>query len=264
MRSLALEPASARSHAELAALFTAAYEGYSMPVSIDEATFSYMARAWDYDLGRSLVATDAGTDVGLCMLAVRGEDAWIGGVGVIPNRRGQGIGEGLMRAAGENARARSVKRLWLEVLVQNEPAITLYEKLGYKRIRKLEVWSHERGELVSRKHKVPAVPVPDAIGRSETRLPWQRADATVSRLPDAQALLGNRGSLVYRSAGGTASVLQLEADSDEALVQLLGSLPEETTRLSYLNGPEGDPLNAVLESLGGTRVARQHEMLLEL
>ncbi len=67
-----LEPASARSHAELAALFTAGYEGYFMPVSIDEAAFSFMARTWDYDLAGSLVAVDGGADVGLCMLAVRG------------------------------------------------------------------------------------------------------------------------------------------------------------------------------------------------
>ena len=72
MGSVALEPASGRSHAELAALFTAGYEGYFMPVSIDEAAFAFMARGWDYDLDGSLVAIDGGEDVGLCMLAVRG------------------------------------------------------------------------------------------------------------------------------------------------------------------------------------------------
>lgn len=263
MAAVALEPASGRSHAELAALFTAGYEGYYMPVSIDEAAFSFMAGTWDYDLDRSLVATDAGADVGLCMLAVRGEDAWIGGVGIVAGRRGEGIGEQLMRAAEENARARGVKRLWLEVLVQNEPAIGLYEKLGYMRIRALELWSLDE-KLVFQKHKVPSVPVADAVGRSETRQPWQRADATVSNLADAHALSDGHGSLIYRGAAGTASLLQVEADDEDAILQLLGSLPEDTTRLWYLNGPEGDPVNALLESLGGTQVARQHEMLLEL
>jgi len=264
MAAVALEPASGRSHAELAALFTAGYEGYYMPVSIDEAAFSFMAGTWDYDLDRSLVATDAGADVGLCMLAVRGEDAWIGGVGIVAGRRGEGIGEQLMRAAEENARARGVTRLWLEVLVQNEPAIGLYEKLGYTRIRGLELWSLEE-KLVFQKHKVPSVPVADAVGRGEIRQPWQRADATVSNLADAHAFAGEHGSLVYRIASeGTASLLQIEADEENAILQLLGSLPEDTVRLWYLNGPEGDPLNAVLESLGGTQVARQHEMVLDL
>ena len=258
-----LEPASGYSPAQLAELFTAAYEGYYMPVAIDEAAFSFMSGTWDYDLAGSLVATDAGADVGLCMLAVRGEDAWIGGVGIIAGRRGEGIGEQLMRAAEENARARGVKRLWLEVLVQNEPAIRLYEKLGYRRVRELELWSLDE-KLVFQKHKIRSAPVAGAVGRSTARLPWQRANATVSNLTDAHALAGDHGSLIYRTTSeGTVSLLQVEADDEDAILQLLGSLPEDTTRLWYMNGPEGDPLNAVLESLGGTQVARQHEMLLE-
>jgi GNAT superfamily N-acetyltransferase len=264
MGTVALEPASGRSHGELAALFTAGYEGYYMPLAIDEAAFSYMAGTWDYDLDASLVATDARADIGLCMLAVRGEDAWIGGVGIVAGRRGEGIGKELMRAAEENARARDVKRLWLEVLVQNEPAIGLYEKLGYRRIRGLELWSLEE-KLVLQKHKIPSAAVEDVVGRGATRPPWQRADATVSNLADARALAGDRGSLIYRiTSAGTASLLQIHADDEDAILQLLGSLPDDTTRVWYMNGPEGDPLNAVLKSLGGTQVARQHEMLLEL
>ena len=263
MGSVALEPASNRSHAELAALFTAGYEGYFLPVSIDEAAFASMARSWDYDLGGSLVATDGGEDVGLCMLAVRGEDAWIGGVGVVAGRRGQGIGEQLMRAIETSARDRRVTRIWLEVLVQNEPAIKLYEKLGYAHVRDLEVWSLDGG-LVLQEHKVPSVPVADAVGRSKDRLPWQRADASVAALADAHAVADTRGSLIYRASGGIASIVQLAADDEDAIRDLLGSLPDETTGVRYVNVPEGDPVNAVLESLGGTLTARQHEMVLEL
>ena len=44
MATVALEPASGRTHAELAALFTSGYEGYFMPVAVDEGAFSFMAR----------------------------------------------------------------------------------------------------------------------------------------------------------------------------------------------------------------------------
>ena len=263
MGSVALEPASRFTHAELAALFTAGYEGYFMPVSVDEAAFAFMARSWDYDLDGSLVASDGGEHVGLCMLAVRGPDAWIGGVGVIAGRRGEGIGEQLMRAGEVRARERSVERLWLEVLVQNEPAVKLYEKLGYSQVRDLEVWSLDGG-LVLQEHKVPSVPVADAVGRSRDRLPWQRADASVARLTDAHAVADTRGSLIYRASGGIASIVQLAGDDEDAIRELLGSLPDETTGVRYVNGPEGDPVNAVLESLGATLTARQHEMLLRL
>ena len=261
MGTVALEPASARSHAELAALFTAGYEGYFMPVAVDESAFSFMAGTWDYDLDASLVAVDGNDDVGLCMLGVRGTSGWIGGVGIVAGRRGEGIGEQLMRAIEDRAASRGIEQLWLEVLVQNEPAIRLYEKLGYRVVRELEVWSLD--DLVLHAHNVASVPVADVVGRSPQRPPWQRADAAVERQDDARALVGGDSSLVFRSGNGVASILQAAGDAD-AIRALIESLPEGTTGVRYLNGPEGDPVNAALEALGGTCVARQHEMLLEL
>ena len=261
MATIALEPASGRTHAELAALFTSGYERYFMPVAVDEDAFSFMAGTWDYDLNASLVAVDGEDDVGLCMLGVRGNSGWIGGVGVVAGRRGEGIGEQLMRAIEDRARSRGVERLWLEVLVQNEPAIRLYEKLGYQVVRKLEVWSLD--DLALQEHEVASAPVADVVGRSPLRQPWQRADAAVERQDDARALVGGDGSLVFRSGNGVASILQAAGDAD-AIRARVESLPEGTTGVRYLNGPEGDPVNAALEAFGGTCVARQHEMLLEL
>lgn len=261
MATLTLEAASARSPAVLAALFTAGYEGYFVPVAVDESAFSFMAGTWDYDLDSSLVAVDGADDVGLCMLGVRGASGWIGGVGIVAGRRGEGIGEQLMRAIGDQAASRGIEQLWLEVLVQNEPAIRLYEKLGYQVVRELEVWSLD--ELNLKTHDVASAPVADVVGRSSQRPPWQRGDAVVRRHDDARALVGDDGWLVYRSGDGVASILQAAGDAD-AIRALIESLPEGTTGVRYLNGPESDPVNDVLEALGGTCVARQHEMLLEL
>ena len=108
------------------------------------------------------------------------------------------------------------------------------------------------------------MPVADAVGRSGDRLPWQRADASVAKLTDAYAVADARGSLIYRASGGIPSIVQLTAGDEEAIRDLLGSLPDETTGMRYVNVPEGDPANAVLESLGGTRTARQHELMLGL
>ena len=46
-----------------------------------------------------------------------------------------------MDAVHEEARARGVAHVWLEVIVENRPAIALYERLGYELVRDLEVWS---------------------------------------------------------------------------------------------------------------------------
>ena len=95
---MTLAPASDFDLTALAAVFTAGYEGYFVPLHVDEAALRFMVDAWDIDLDRSRVALEDGEPVGLAFLAVRGDSAWIGGVGVALASRGRGIGRRLMEA----------------------------------------------------------------------------------------------------------------------------------------------------------------------
>jgi ribosomal protein S18 acetylase RimI-like enzyme len=257
-----LVPAAEFSDAELAALFTAGYEGYYMPISIDADSFRWLARSFDYDLDASRVARDAEELIGLVMVAHRGDEAWIGGLAVVSEQRRAGVGRRLMEAAAAEARARSARRIWLEVLVQNEPAIGLYEELGYERVRELEVWALDGFD--EKRTEGTTVATNDAIGRVNDRPPWQRADETVANMDDAEALATKSGTVIYRATGGTASLLQVAADDEERVRELLATLPEEMNALRYMNGPTGDPVNAALRSLGGAEIARQHELMLRL
>ena len=54
-------------------------------------------------------------------------------VAVVPDARGRGIGEHLIRQAIEDARARGAERLFLETR-HNNPAIRLYRTLGFEPI----------------------------------------------------------------------------------------------------------------------------------
>lgn len=252
-----LEAASQWSHAELARIFNAGYEGYYTPFDLDEAAFRFMSETWDDDLDASRVAVVDDEPAGICKLAIRGDRGWIAGVGVAAPHRGRGLGEALMHGVHEQARARGLREIWLEVLVQNEPAIRLYEKLGYRRVRELEVWT--ASELALRR-PLGAVPV----ASSGAREPWQRADETVANLENVEAVGSEHARLVYRRTGATASLLQHTAADADAARELVEGLPEGTTGVLWLNGPAGDPLNAALEQLGGTLAHRQHEMLLRL
>ena len=49
-----------------------------------------------------------------------------------------------MRALHERARERGVRRVWLEVIVENTGAFALYEKLGYGLVQDVEVWTLPR------------------------------------------------------------------------------------------------------------------------
>jgi ribosomal protein S18 acetylase RimI-like enzyme len=256
-----IEPASTRSLAELAAVFTAGYEGYVVPVAVDEAAFRLMAEAYDDDLDASQVASLDGEPVGICKVSVRGRRGWVGGLGVTAPHRNRGIGEALMRRAIDELRARGVRELSLEVLVQNEPALRLYERLGFERVRGLEIWLVE--ELVLTQHKLPSLRVDDALGREE-RPPWQRADETIRRTEGVEAIGDERGSLVYRVADGVASLLQCDAADADAARRLVEALPVGATGVRWLNGPEGHPLNEALATLGGTLAHRQHELRLAL
>jgi len=55
---------------------------------------------------------------------------WLGHLYVLPAHRRQGVASALVRAAADWARERGAKSLELNVLVSNEPARRLYEKLG--------------------------------------------------------------------------------------------------------------------------------------
>jgi GNAT superfamily N-acetyltransferase len=228
-------PAGQFDDEQLAALMTAGYEGYFVPMHIDAAAFRYIVETWDIDLARSRVVEGAG----ICNLAVRGDRGWIGGIGVVPAARRGGIGRTLMEAV----LAEAPPVVTLEVLEQNEPAIRLYESLGFERTRVLEVWSLKEPPLVEARSVEPA-----PLGQQD--LPWQRDDAS---LPTGYERIDvDGGAMLYR--GG--SVLQLDAPDAETAAKLLS----RGTALQFVNVPEGDVASAALRELGGSLDLRQFEL----
>jgi ribosomal protein S18 acetylase RimI-like enzyme len=261
---LSLELRSARSlqPSERAELFNAAYEGYLVPFHVDEATLAFMDDAFDLDLDASRIAFRDGEPVGLGNLGLRDEDAWIGGIGVVPSARRSGVGEALMRALHEQAGERVVRRVWLEVIAENTGAFALYEKLGYRTVRDVEVWSVPRaeGDGAETAREVPAAEAHARIRElGREREPWQRADGTLAHYVDARGLATDDGAALYRQTGEHVQLVQLAGDPERLLRALCAR-----GRLSVLNLPEDDPAAALLRALGGSVVVRQHEMLLDL
>lgn len=253
-----LELRSARSipPGERAELFNAAYEGYFLPFHIDEQQLAFMDDAFDLDLDAARVAFRDGEPVGLANLGLRGEDAWIGGVGVVSSARRSGVGETLMRALQEQARERGVRRVWLEVIVENVGALTLYEKLGYEVAQDLEVWMLPAAGGVHAGREVPAAEAKARL--PERHEPWQRADGTLAHYDDVRGLVTDGGAMLF-CLRSTAQLQQYTGEP-ESLLQALRTFGDA----SVLNLPADDPAAAVLRELGGSIVVRQHEMLLEL
>jgi ribosomal protein S18 acetylase RimI-like enzyme len=245
---MTIVPADTLDLAELAALFSAGYEGYFVPLHVDEAALTFMVGAWDIDLARSRIALRGDERIGVAMLGLRGERGWIGGLGVVPGARRSGVGRALMEAVLAEAPA----AVSLEVIEQNEPAIRLYESLGFERTRILEVWSLSEEPPPATAHTVEPRPL------GQAGLPWQRADESLPA--EFERIEVEGASAVIRISGPRVSVLQLEAHDETAAEALLAAARARGESLHYVNVPEGDPASAAFEALGGKLDLRQFEM----
>jgi ribosomal protein S18 acetylase RimI-like enzyme len=243
-----LVPAATFDDAQLAALFTAGYEGYPVPIAVDQAALRRMVEAWDIDLSRSRVAVDGDELVGIVQLGVRGERGWIGGLGVAPHARRRGVGRALMEAVLRVA----PRRVGLEVLEHNEPALRLYESLGFVQVRVLEVWSLAADLPAQAARKVEPTPL------GQEGLPWQRQDRS---LPEVYERIEVDGAEALLSVGGErVSVLQLAARDEGAARAALVAARSRGASLHFLNVPAGDPASAALRSLGASLDLRQFEL----
>ncbi len=266
--SLRFQPAAELELGRLAGLFTAAYEGYLVPFSIDERTLRFMVDAYDLDLDASRVALLDGVPVGLANVSVRGDRAWIGGVGVTPFGRRRGIGEQLMRRVIDQARERGASVVQLEVIEGNDPALALYEKIGFEHVRHVDVW------ILDADPEAPGGVADTEVEAAHERIrslrraeePWQRDDRTLARLrslePPLRALGVDGGAAIVRPTPVAASVIQIGGD-EAAARALLETLRREGS-VNVLNLPDDEPAAGAFRALGGRVAVRQRELTLSL
>ena len=189
---------------------------------------------------------------------------WIGGVGVVAGRRGQGIGEQLMRAvettrAGRGASRGSGSRCWF----RTSPRSSSTRSSATPTCATSRCGRSTEG-LCFRNTKSPRCRWRTRSVAASERLPWQRADASVA---DARRRARGRGHARVADLPGLGrDRIDRPARSGRRGrdPRPAGLASRRDDRPPLRNVPEGDPVNAVLESLGATLTARQHEMVLEL
>jgi len=72
--------------------------------------------------------------IGYVGLAFSGTTADIQTIAVVPNQQRAGIGSSLLSLALAAAKQRGAEQIFLEVAVENEPAISLYKNFGFEQI----------------------------------------------------------------------------------------------------------------------------------
>lgn len=139
MPSIEFYPVSQVDFEAFTAAFNRAYQDYFTPIIMTTGSFRALIRHDDLDPDASVAAVDGEEIVGTGLLGLRDRVAWIGGMGVIPERRRQGIARRMMVYLLDQARARGAREVWLEVIENNVAALRLYQQLGFKTIRRLLV-----------------------------------------------------------------------------------------------------------------------------
>ena len=99
----------------------------------DPWTKGMLADCLKYPIYHTFLEEEGGQVCGYGCLIVVCEDAEIANIAVDIPFRGKGIGEKLLLAMHEKAKALGAVQSLLEVRVSNAPAIGLYEKFGYTR-----------------------------------------------------------------------------------------------------------------------------------
>jgi ribosomal protein S18 acetylase RimI-like enzyme len=164
--AIKLIPASSFTIDQLTAIYNQTRVDYMVPMPMNTARLQEYITAYNVDLTHSLVAIHSGEMLGVAMLGIRKDRAWITRLGVLPNTRRHGTGQALMGGLLERAAILQIGFSMLEVIKNNTPAHQLFLKLGF----------YEIGELLVLRRS-PTIPPPDPVVADAQRL--ERADALV-------------------------------------------------------------------------------------
>jgi ribosomal protein S18 acetylase RimI-like enzyme len=124
--------------------FLAAFSDYEVDMQMSRQQFEQRLVRDGVQLEISAGAFDESRMIGFYLNAP-GEwqgkrTAYDAGTGVVPGYRQQGVGRKLFEFVGPRLREASVSQFLLEVLSSNEPAVSLYRKLGFIETRRLAVF----------------------------------------------------------------------------------------------------------------------------
>lgn len=136
-----LVPATEFNIEELTHIYNRTRTDYLIPMPMTAARLQEYIDVYDVNLSASCVMLEADGQslLGLGMLGVREQRAWITRLGVLPTTRKRGLGHIMMDHLIGEARARGLPQIWLEVIKDNVPAYTLFCKKGFVKTRELLV-----------------------------------------------------------------------------------------------------------------------------
>jgi len=135
---------------ELTELYNQTRVDYLVPMPMNTDRLNEYIHDFDVDLHYSCVIRESeGQILGLSMLGVRQNIAWITRLGVLPTTRRTGAGSILMDCMLENTERLGLQETHLEVIKNNEPAYHLFLKKGFAETGTYLVMRHAPRQLTT-------------------------------------------------------------------------------------------------------------------
>jgi len=238
--TIEIVPASFYTLQELTDLYNQTRVDYLVPMPMNADRLGEYIHDFDVDLHRSCVARDReGQVLGLSMLGIRGDIAWITRLGVLPSTRRTGAGSALMDRMLENADSLGMKETHLEVIKNNEPAYKLFLKKGFNESETYLVMRHAPRPLTESPHgKVTWLDLDQALEKLETypkHITWINAFESMKNSPNTEGLYlelpnSDSGWLVYRNTKFT-----LRSSLSHLIIHTQQGNPDEVGRQLLLH-----------------------------
>lgn len=278
--TLDLIPASAFSYEELVEAYNHTRVDYLVPMPMNAAKLREYVETYSVDLDSSVVAVDGNEVLGLAMLGSRANRAWLTRLGVIRSKRRRGAGWQMVTHLIRQARQKKAGYVILEVIKNNQPALGLFQKMGFSPTRELLVL--RRPPSPPQVESPPLVKVA-ALGYAEALHLLQQRHTQPSWIDEYESLVnagnltafqatladGSQGWLVYQNTVFQLGRLVIQTDAGDplsvgrALLHHLHTVhPAQDTKTENL--PADDPHWPAFKEMGYLEIFERIEMALSL
>lgn len=209
---------------QIAATLNEGFKGYVVPVEYTVAVFYSMIRMDAINPTEGLLAIVADQPVAAAIVARRGVESRLAAMAIAPDFRGKGIGRALLAEVVRKARERGERRLWLEVIQSNEPAVKLYESAGFRSRRELFSFGGRINPGPARIEEISmAEAVRHILSRSVPDLPAQISGYAIAQIGLPSRAYSYNDSVVVISDPNTEAISVRAAVGTE-IDKLLGGL----------------------------------------
>jgi ribosomal protein S18 acetylase RimI-like enzyme len=266
--------------------FHSAFADYEISISKEELRLMLIRRGFDASL--SVGAFDGGRLVSFILNGIgtfQGvSTAYDTGTGTAKAYRGQGLVTRLFKESLPALREAGIQQYLLEVLQNNDKAVSLYKRLGFEVTRSFHYYRQSQSQLT-----LPRKALPEGFSLQETQLPaggiaesfadfhpsWQNAIEAFHRNPDTFYCVTCYhedipvGYGIAELENGDISWLSVDKKhrrkgiGTALLKSLLDKIPSEPVKVVN-TASDAESLNTFLEVCGFPLGGKQYEMLYRL